>query len=271
MEPWPLLLVLLWCCGLVVSSAEGILTSTLSEERQFAQSFQDPKYKIEFHGLDSPFPMTHNQEKIPMTDRDGKKYLCALSNPRVQHSGKTGDVQNGTSIGLVTDERSTRKSPDELLEELKDLCFGRDEGWWSYILCFKGDYRQFHADAGVGNKKGQITQEFILGQYDEKATAELHRNSEEVFLQKDPRSQTAAQRYHAHLHTNGTKCDLTNEPRETEVRYVCSDSGQLLIRSIKEAPSCKYTVVFHVPALCKHSLFQEEQPPWIPIHCNEVA
>lgn len=176
---------------------------------------------------------TDNQEKIPMTDRDGKKYVCALSNPRVQHSGKTGDVHNGSSIGLVTDERSTRKSPEELLEELKDLCFRRvtiksyllrdllaaylrqkkgpttfflwwsmtcqnthvkptqlklrdsdrfnelkkedvprghevhrmycliqDEGWWSYVLCFKGDVRQFHADTSTGNKKVDLEYSF---------------------------------------------------------------------------------------------------------------
>ncbi|CAM6129895.1 unnamed protein product [Calypogeia fissa] len=271
MDSWPLLLVLLGCCCLVVSRAQGILTSTLSGDMPFVQSFQDPKYKIEFHELDSPFTMTDDQEKIPMTDRDGKKYVCALSNPKVPHSGKTGDVQNGSGIGLVMDERSTRKSPEELLAEMKDFCYRRDEGWWSYVLCFKGDVRQFHADTSSGNKKGQITQEFMLGQYDKEATEELHRNSEQSFLQKDPRSQTAAQRYHVHLHTNGTKCDLTGEPRETEVRYFCSDNEQLMIRSIKEAPSCKYTVVVHVPALCKHSLFQGEQSPWVLIHCNEVA
>lgn len=27
-------------------------------------------------------------------------------------------------------------------------------------------------------------------------------------------------RYHAHVYTNGTVCDLTNQPRETEVRVI---------------------------------------------------
>jgi hypothetical protein len=37
-----------------------------------------------------------------------------------------------------------------------------------------------------------------------------------------------------------------------QVRFVCSETGRALINSIKEAPTCKYTVVFHAPTLCKH-------------------
>ena len=41
----------------------------------------------------------------------------------------------------------------------------------------------------------QIVQEFVLGKYDAEATAELHSNSPNISLQKDPRSQNAAQRF----------------------------------------------------------------------------
>lgn len=37
-----------------------------------------------------------------------------------------------------------------------------------------------------------------------------------------------------------------------QVRFVCSETGRALINSIKEAPTCKYTLVFHAPMLCKH-------------------
>lgn len=101
----------------------------------------------------------------------------------------------------------------------------------------------------------QIVQEFVLGTYDAEATAVLHSNSPNVSLQKDPRSQNAAQRfvpyplffahkvcsaalsafnntnlnlyrYHAHVYTNGTICDLTNQPRETEV---CSSLRKAIV------------------------------------------
>ena len=41
----------------------------------------------------------------------------------------------------------------------------------------------------------QIVQEFYLGTYDQEATAAQHENSPNVSLQKDPRSQSAAQRW----------------------------------------------------------------------------
>jgi hypothetical protein len=55
-----------------------------------------------------------------------------------------------------------------------------------------------------------------------------------------------------------------------QVRFVCSETGKALINSIKEAPTCKYTVVFHAPMLCKHPSFQGERQPWVVIDCNEM-
>jgi protein OS-9 len=68
---------------------------------------------------------TEDQEKVLMTNRDGKKYVCALPNPRVQHGGEAAGLQNGSNIGLAMDESTTRKPPEELLEALEDLCFRR--------------------------------------------------------------------------------------------------------------------------------------------------
>ncbi|KAJ0706073.1 putative mannose-6-phosphate receptor binding domain superfamily, glucosidase 2 subunit beta [Helianthus annuus] len=76
--------------------------------------------------------------------------------------------------------------------------------------------------------------------------------------------------YHAHQYTNGTTCDLTNEPRETEVRFVCSEP-RAMISSITELSTCKYAITIHCPTLCKHPLFQEERPVWYTINCNPVS
>jgi hypothetical protein len=125
-------------------------------------------------------------------------------------------------------------------------------------------------EQNIRSHRKLLVQEFVLGSFDEEATAALHQESPNVSLQKDPRSQSAAQRYHAHVYTNGTICDLTDQRRETEVRFVCSETGRALINSIKEAPTCKYTVVFHAPMLCKHPSFQGERQPWVVIDCNEM-
>jgi protein OS-9 len=113
-------------------------------------SVQDPKYKIEFHSIDSPVLPTPEQETIMMTDRDGKKFRCNLPLPESTHDVKE-EQQNGSSIGLTADDRSTRKTPEDLLEALKEKCFRRFEGWWIYELCYKTRLRQFHIhDKKVG-------------------------------------------------------------------------------------------------------------------------
>jgi protein OS-9 len=113
----------------------------------------------------------------------------------------------------------------------------------------------------------KVVQEFVLGVYDPEATAAFNQNLSDISTFKDPRSKDASQRYHAHQYTNGTTCDLTNKPRETEVRFVCSEP-RAMISSITEISTCKYALTVHVPTLCKHPLFQEERPIWYTIDCN---
>ena len=61
-----------------------------------------------------------------MTDRDGKKFRCNIPVPestKVVHKDEI--QQNGTSTSLVADEWSSRKTPEDLLDVLKDKCFRR--------------------------------------------------------------------------------------------------------------------------------------------------
>eukprot|EP01018_Ginkgo_biloba_P038340 Gb_21349 [translate_table: standard] len=242
-------------------AADRIIPTSLT----FSHSNHDPKYKIELHSADAPFHPELGQESILMTDRDGQKSECFLPKPEENKDMKEVSQQYSSSVTLATNRQSKIKTPDELLEVLKDHCLLRHEGWWSYEFCYKRKVQQAHLE----DKK--VMQEFVLGIYDEEATAALHRNSPDVSIQKDPRSKTAAQRYHAHLYTNGTICDLTNEPRETEVRFMCSESSQAYINSIKEVSTCKYALIVQGPMLCKHPLFQEERPTWYTINCNSLS
>ncbi|CAI0388759.1 unnamed protein product [Linum tenue] len=150
------------------------------------------------------------------------------------------------------------------------VCFAPDtvpylqqEGWWTYELCHEQKLRQFHVE------DEKVVQEFVLGVYDEEATAAFNQNLKDVSTLKDPRSKDASQRYHAHQYTNGTLCDLTNQPRETEVRFVCSEP-RAMISSITELSTCKYALTVQSPMLCKHPLFQEERPVWHTINCNAL-
>ncbi|KAL5697828.1 Protein OS-9 [Ranunculus cassubicifolius] len=230
----------------------------------FGRSSHEPKYKIEFHSQKTPFQPDNDQESMVMSNKDGQKYLCFFPKEEKTKPRKLITQQNATKLVLETEMTQDKlKTPDELLEVLKGNCLYRQEGWWSYELCYKKALRQLHVE------EDKIIQEFVLGVYDEEATLAFNQNLTDVSILKDPRSKDASQRYHAHQYTNGTKCDLTNEPRETEVRFVCSES-RAVISSVTELSTCKYALTLYSPMLCKHPMFQEQRPVWHTINCNEI-
>ncbi|KAK4481942.1 hypothetical protein RD792_012855 [Penstemon davidsonii] len=211
----------------------------------FGRSSREPKFTIEFHPEDSPFHPDDDQESIVMPNNNGEKFLCFLPKVEKSKSGKLVAQQNISSMIVESETRTKLKTPDELLEVLKELCFIRQEGWWSYEFCYLNRLRQIHLE------DEKVVQEFILGVYDAEATEAYNQNLSDISTLKDPRSKDASQRYHAHIFTNGTLCDLTNEPRETEVRFVCSEP-RAMISSITELSTCKYALTFQCPTLCKH-------------------
>ncbi|KAF5459268.1 hypothetical protein F2P56_023229 [Juglans regia] len=227
----------------------------------FGHSFREPKYKIEFHPEDSLFHPDDDQESVVMPNKNGENFICFLPKLEKAKSGKPVTQLNTSSMIMESEKRIKLKTPDELLEILKDRCFIRQEGWWSYEFCYQKKLRQVHSE------DEKVVQEFILGEYNAEATAAFNQNISEISTLKDPRSKDASQRYHAHQYTNGTMCDLTNQPRETEVRFVCSES-RAMISSLTELSTCKYALTVQCPTLCKHPLFQEERPVWHTINCN---
>ncbi|XP_004242724.1 protein OS-9 homolog [Solanum lycopersicum] len=257
----------IWCLIVLIFSISllyGVVTSSqilsVHAGASFSQSSKEPKYKVEFHSEDSPFQPDDDQETILMPNKNGEKFLCYLPKVDKPKIGKPVTT-NISSLVVDTEKRIKLKTPDELLEVLKDKCLVRQEGWWSYEFCYEKKLRQVHLE------DEKLVQEFILGNYDAVATAAYHQKHSDSSVLKDPRSKDASQRYHAHIYTNGTMCDLTNEPRQTEVRFVCSEP-RAMISSITELSTCKYALTVHCPTLCKHPLFQEERPVWHTINCN---
>lgn len=216
---------------------------------------------MEFHPVDSPFHPENGQESVPMTNHEGKHYTCFLPVEETK-TMKSIIPQNATNIIIESERRIKPKEPDELLEVLKDKCFYRHEGWWYYEFCFYGKIRQVHVE---GDK---LIQEYVLGEYDADATDAYHENHTSESADEGDNSKDISKRYHVHLYTNGTVCDLTDIPRETEVRFVCSEPT-VLMSSVKEISSCKYVLTVQSPMLCKNPLFQQEKRT-LSIHCNEL-
>ncbi|KAL6274955.1 hypothetical protein ACE6H2_025647 [Prunus campanulata] len=227
----------------------------------FSRSSREPKYKIEFHPEDSPFHPEDGQESVVMPNNNGQNFICYLPKVEEAKSGKQVLPHNISSVIVETEKRVKMKTPDELLEVLKDQCFIKQDGWWSYEFCYQKRLRQIHLE------DEKVVQEFILGIYDAEATAAVNQNLSDISRLKDPRSKDAYQRYHAHQYTNGTTCDLTDQQRGTEVRFVCSE-GRAMINSITEIATCKYAVTIQCPTLCKHPAFLAERPVWQAINCN---
>ncbi|KAK4369252.1 hypothetical protein RND71_013044 [Anisodus tanguticus] len=189
--------------------------------------------KVEFHSEDASFHLDDDQETILMPNKNGEKFICYL--PKVEKP-KIGIsvTPNISSLVVDTEKRIKWKTPDELLEVLKDRCLIRQEGWWSYEFCYENKLRQVHLE-------------------DEKATAAYHQNRSDNSVLKDPRSKDASQSLR----------------RKCKVRFVCSEP-RAMISSITELSTCKYALTVHCPTLCKHPLFQEERPVWHTINCNKL-
>ncbi|KAK9098534.1 hypothetical protein Syun_025579 [Stephania yunnanensis] len=243
--------------------AEQIFTANAGGS--FGRSSHEPKYKIEYHPADSPYhPVDDDQESLTISHKNGQKFLCYLPRVEKAKAGKSISQKNISTMIIEMDRRVKLKTPDELLEVLKEECLYRQEGWWSYEFCYHKQLRQFHVE------DDKAVQEFVLGVYDAEATAAFNQNHSDVSILKDPRSKDASQRYHAHQYTNGTICDLTGQPRATEVRFVCSEP-RVMISSITELSTCKYALTIQSPMLCKHPMFKEERPIWHTINCNELS
>eukprot|EP00063_Salmo_salar_P013543 XP_013988378.1 PREDICTED: protein OS-9-like [Salmo salar] len=59
-------------------------------------------------------------------------------------------------------------------------------------------------------------------------------------------------RYHSQSYVNGSKCDLNEGPRETEVRFVCEEGSGVYVASVDEPQSCRYVLTVHTTRTCQH-------------------
>ena len=74
------------------------------------------------------------------------------------------------------------------------------------------------------------------------------------------------QPYYEVVYNDGTKCDLTGQPRKSAVRYVCHEEGRGEIYELKETSSCEYEVVVLSKELCLHTTYG-----WVFSSCPRVV
>jgi len=76
------------------------------------------------------------------------------------------------------------------------------------------------------------------------------------------------QEYYSEIYSHGTPCDITGNPRTTEVRYYChKEKISSTITDIKEPSSCSYIFTVSTTLLCNHPLFAPKKEVALPIYC----
>ncbi|XP_042210793.1 protein OS-9-like [Homarus americanus] len=139
-------------------------------------------------------------EVMTVVNKHGQEYICSLPS--------------------VAPLDSDLKHDDDIFDQLVDIsvllkpmetapCLIKTVDWWTYEFCYGSVIKQYHLEDNKAT--GPI---IILGKYESEYN---WRNSSET--------KNRLQRFHSQFYVNGTKCDLTTEPRRTEVRNGCLQLG----------------------------------------------
>ena len=185
-----------------------------------------------------------------MVGTDSTRYRCVLP-----HAEGAGAVEQ-----LVGKREVEGPSLGDIVKTLKDQCLVKVEGWWTYEFCSEKQMQQFHAvsDGAFGRR----VSEFTLGRFSAAATRSLHRKA-------SPGAPPSALRQ---AYDSGTTCDLTKEPRRTEVTFTCLEGqkGNALV-SVQEPATCVYEVVVSMQKLCQHPHFKKKDEQIQTVSCTPEA
>ncbi|GBN70371.1 Protein OS-9 [Araneus ventricosus] len=165
---------------------------------------------------------------VHMTSIFGQEYSCTL--PQVE--------EEDLSEKVPVDEKST--DIKELLKPMQSgSCLLKGKDWWTYEFCFGHYIKQFHIEDGQ-----IIGQVITLGLYDSDYDWSNDTDQEKFKHVK--------QRYHSQYYVNGTKCDLTGQPRSAEIRLYCEEDAGDYIYRVDEPGTCNYVITVHTSRLCSH-------------------
>lgn len=177
---------------------------------------------------------------VTMVNKDGQRYRCSL--PQIPEANADSEDK--------TEEKEVDVA--KLLSPLESsACLYKTKDWWTYEICYNRAIKQYH----VENEK-PVGAVMVLG---------VHSPEMDSWGQTN-------KTYQPQWYTNGSKCDLTGRPRETELRFVCNEAAtQEFIGDIFEPQSCEYTIVVHTSKLCSVPWLRPVADPTpLPIVCNPL-
>jgi len=201
-------------------------------------------------------------ETVVVTSVDNEKYRCTLPKVKSDDGSNSADYTGLSVLGLL-EKMFTQQT-----------CAYRLESYWTYELCHGKHLRQYHEER---DGKSIKVQEYYLGKF----TKEMY-DSLVVDFDKDvangitrhpptKKIEGLNMPYHEILMTDGTLCDLNQQPRRTRVLYVCYPAGKNEVYSLKEVSTCEYEVVVLTNALCSHPSYKPEESKEHSVTCRPVA
>lgn len=176
-----------------------------------------------------------------------------------------GSSSSGDEDGSASSTSSTQlASPAELLDQLRSLCLYRQEGLWTYEVCYKKQTRQFrqamHRIVSNGQAEPIPAEDFSCGSFAEQ---------QDLSIRQERSATGMPMTYISHNMTSGAPCVMTGLPRTSEVRYTCMPHAKdNMLVLVKEFPTCNYIFVVATPFLCVHPRFQPPPQRTHTIRCT---
>jgi len=181
----------------------------------------DAKYEVVFlEGTHDIIP--EGSEIVPITFANGTRYACVLPPDNLE-------VPQSTFVPGQPLSKTSREQFDSIL---RNWCFTKPDGWWSFRYCHRREVLQFHVEESTMDKK------IVLGNFNA---------NEDVVTE----SHTVLGQFLATKFDGGTECDVTGMRRSATVRYFCAEGEAVAKLDVTEPRTCRYVVsVFH-PDLCE--------------------
>ncbi|RNF06593.1 hypothetical protein TraAM80_03863 [Trypanosoma rangeli] len=205
----------------------------------------------------NPLPRgLHKEQYYPLRLSNGSRFVCVV--PEVSQQQETSAVLFAVN----------RNVPARLLqrihERFRNVCVRFIDGWWTYQFCWNDEVVQLHLPTMIlkdgvllaTESQGSPTR-FLLGVAPSKESLSFH-------FGIDP----FGDRFISTRYPNGDLCDLTNAPRETEIRLYCAQSNEEEKMTLREVEACRYVTSLK----SKYACIPELQPEMgqQPITCHEI-
>mmetsp|Transcript_21349 Transcript_21349/g.55733 ORF Transcript_21349/g.55733 Transcript_21349/m.55733 type:complete len:500 (+) Transcript_21349:168-1667(+) len=230
----------------------GMEAAAGSPVGSFALPDPSVAFELEFirpddEGLAELLAKSYEPEPMALRTAALEGYQCYMPN------GDRPGAADGGSDGNADD---TVPSMSEVLQGLETQCIYRLEPYWSYEFCHGKHVRQYHEEVETlpnGKKAKKLTEHFLGlagsdsgggdggGDTATQPATFVYRGKQTV--------------YHSVTLGGGDLCDLTKQPRTTEVRFVCDQDMLHAFESISEVSTCNYLIVIQTSMVCQHPKF----------------